>query len=69
MQIFTVCLLHEMGKGKSSWWHPYLIHMPRSYDLLSTFCEFHVKALQVRCFLFSHLKNLHQLIVSILSSC
>ncbi|XP_030953208.1 protein SET DOMAIN GROUP 40 [Quercus lobata] len=46
-QIFTVCLLHELGKGKSSWWHPYLIHMPRSYDLLSTFCEFHVKALQV----------------------
>ena len=69
IQIFTVCLLHEMGKGKSSWWHPYLIHMPRSYDLLSTFCEFHVKALQVLFFTLQFFNNLHKLIVSILHSC
>ncbi|KAJ6402375.1 hypothetical protein OIU84_014464 [Salix udensis] len=36
-QILTVCLLYEMGKGKSSWWYPYLMHLPRSYDVLASF--------------------------------
>ncbi|KAG5247251.1 protein SET DOMAIN GROUP [Salix suchowensis] len=43
----TVCLLYEMGKGKSSWWYPYLMHLPRSYDVLASFSEFEMQALQV----------------------
>ncbi|KAB5560856.1 hypothetical protein DKX38_005813 [Salix brachista] len=46
-QILTVCLLYEMGKGKSSWWYPYLMHLPRSYDVLASFSEFEMQALQV----------------------
>ncbi|KAH8511460.1 hypothetical protein H0E87_008870 [Populus deltoides] len=47
MQILAVCLLYEMGKGKSSWWYPYLMHLPRSYDVLASFSEFEMQALQV----------------------
>ncbi|KAF9683841.1 hypothetical protein SADUNF_Sadunf04G0056000 [Salix dunnii] len=46
-QILTVCLLYEMGKGKSSWWYPYMMHLPRSYDVLASFSEFEMQALQV----------------------
>ncbi|CAL2244510.1 unnamed protein product [Prunus armeniaca] len=46
-QILAVCLLYEMGKGKISWWHPYLMNLPRSYDILATFGEFEKQALQV----------------------
>ncbi|XP_065864838.1 protein SET DOMAIN GROUP 40-like [Euphorbia lathyris] len=46
-QILAVCLLFEMGKGKSSFWYPYLIHLPRCYDILATFSEFEKQALQV----------------------
>ncbi|GKV00252.1 hypothetical protein SLEP1_g12976 [Rubroshorea leprosula] len=46
-QMLTVCLLYEINKGKSSWWHPYLIHLPRSYEILAAFGEFEVQALQV----------------------
>ncbi|KAF5457567.1 hypothetical protein F2P56_021660 [Juglans regia] len=47
LSILTVCLLYEMGKGKNSWWLPYLMHLPRSYDILATFGEFEKQALQV----------------------
>ncbi|CAH8320190.1 unnamed protein product [Eruca vesicaria subsp. sativa] len=46
-QILSVCLLYEMSKGKSSFWYPYLVHLPRDYDLLATFGEFEKQALQV----------------------
>ncbi|KAG7550951.1 SET domain [Arabidopsis thaliana x Arabidopsis arenosa] len=46
-QILSVCLLYEMAKGKSSFWYPYLVHLPRDYDLLATFGEFEKQALQV----------------------
>ncbi|CAL9230627.1 unnamed protein product [Arabidopsis halleri] len=46
-QILSVCLLYEMGKGKRSFWYPYLVHLPRDYDLLATFGEFEKQALQV----------------------
>ncbi|KAJ0042589.1 hypothetical protein Pint_18310 [Pistacia integerrima] len=46
-QILTVCLLYEVGKGKNSWWHPYLMLLPRSYDILATFGQFEQQALQV----------------------
>ncbi|KAJ8752715.1 hypothetical protein K2173_007025 [Erythroxylum novogranatense] len=46
-QILTVCLLYEVGKGNSSRWFPYLLHLPRTYLLLSTFTSFHIQALQV----------------------
>lgn len=47
LQILSVCLLYEMSKGKSSFWYPYLVHLPRDYDLLATFGEFEKRALQV----------------------
>ncbi|KAL5570934.1 hypothetical protein UlMin_020531 [Ulmus minor] len=47
IQILAVCLLYEMGKGRSSWWYPYLMNLPRSYDILATFGEFEKQALQV----------------------
>ncbi|CAJ2652946.1 unnamed protein product [Trifolium pratense] len=47
VQILTVCLLYEVGKGKTSRWHPYLVHLPQSYDLLAMFGEFEKQALQV----------------------
>ena len=47
LQILSVCLLYEMSKGKSSFWHPYLVHLPRDYDLLATFGDFEKRALQV----------------------
>ncbi|KAG2239298.1 hypothetical protein Bca52824_090158 [Brassica carinata] len=46
-QILSVCLLYEMSKWKSSFWYPYLVHLPRDYDLLATFGEFEKQALQV----------------------
>ncbi|XP_027331984.1 protein SET DOMAIN GROUP 40 [Abrus precatorius] len=46
-QILIVCLLYEMGKGKTSRWHPYLVHLPNTYDILATFGEFEKRALQV----------------------
>ncbi|XAR58107.1 Histone-lysine N-methyltransferase [Bertholletia excelsa] len=45
--ILTVCLLYELGKGKHSWWHPYLMQLPRSYDTLASFGQFETQALQV----------------------
>ncbi|KAG4955120.1 hypothetical protein JHK87_040714 [Glycine soja] len=46
-QILIVCLLYEMGKGKTSRWHPYLMHLPHTYDVLAMFGEFEKHALQV----------------------
>ncbi|XP_010549798.1 PREDICTED: protein SET DOMAIN GROUP 40 [Tarenaya hassleriana] len=46
-QILAVCLLYEMGKGKNSFWYPYLVHLPRDYDILATFGEFEKQALQI----------------------
>ncbi|KAJ4961061.1 hypothetical protein NE237_020971 [Protea cynaroides] len=46
-QILIVCLLAEMGKGKYSWWYPYFMQFPRSYDTLASFTWFETQALQV----------------------
>ncbi|KAK8349546.1 hypothetical protein V6Z12_A06G149100 [Gossypium hirsutum] len=46
-QVFTVCLLYEINKGKASPWHPYFLHLPRSYSILATFGELKTQALQV----------------------
>ncbi|KAF5182419.1 Set domain group [Thalictrum thalictroides] len=46
-QKLSVCLLAEMGKGKSSWWHLYLMQVPRHYDTLASFTKFETQALQV----------------------
>ncbi|XP_004145844.1 protein SET DOMAIN GROUP 40 isoform X4 [Cucumis sativus] len=46
-QKLTFCLLYEISKGPSSWWFPYLKHLPQSYDILATFGEFEKQALQV----------------------
>ncbi len=36
-----------MGKGKSSWWYPYLMYLSHTYHVLATFREFDKKALQL----------------------
>ncbi|KAI3417469.1 SET domain-containing protein, partial [Psidium guajava] len=46
-QTLTVCLLYEVGKGKKSWWYPYLKNLPKSYSTLPTFRQFEVQAFQV----------------------
>lgn len=48
VQILSVCLLVEVGKGKKSWWYPYLVQLPRHYDTLSNFTQFEIQALQVK---------------------
>ncbi|KAM7523907.1 hypothetical protein LguiA_013809 [Lonicera macranthoides] len=47
IQILIVALLNEVCKGKSSWWYPYLVQLPRSYDTLASFGLFEIQALQV----------------------
>ncbi|XVE72011.1 hypothetical protein DITRI_Ditri11bG0004300 [Diplodiscus trichospermus] len=46
-QALTVCLIYEINKGNASPWHPYLLHLPRSYSILAAFGEFEKQALQV----------------------
>ncbi|KAG9137020.1 hypothetical protein Leryth_013863, partial [Lithospermum erythrorhizon] len=46
-QILSVALLNEVNKGKSSWWYPYLKQMPRSYEILSSFSQLEIQALQI----------------------
>ncbi|OVA14267.1 SET domain [Macleaya cordata] len=46
-QILSVCLLAEMGKGRDSWWYPYLMQLPRQYETLTSFTRFETQALQV----------------------
>ncbi|KAK8340338.1 hypothetical protein E1A91_A08G095400v1 [Gossypium mustelinum] len=46
-QVFTVCLLYEIDKGKASPLHPYFLHLPRSYSILAAFGELETQALQV----------------------
>ncbi|TYH37692.1 hypothetical protein ES332_D12G057900v1 [Gossypium tomentosum] len=46
-KVFTVCLLYEINKGKASPWHPYFLHLPRSYSILAAFGELETQALQV----------------------
>lgn len=54
LQVLAVCLLAEVGKGRGSWWHPYLMQLPRTYDTLANFNQFEIQALQVpfHCLLF-----------------
>ncbi|VVA92580.1 unnamed protein product [Arabis nemorensis] len=42
-----VKLFLRLSKAKDSFWYPYLVHLPRDYDLLATFGEFEKQALQV----------------------
>lgn len=46
-QILCIALLNEGNKGRSSWWYPYLKQLPQSYDLLESFGQFEIKALQI----------------------
>uniref|UniRef100_A0A0D9WYP1 SET domain-containing protein n=1 Tax=Leersia perrieri TaxID=77586 RepID=A0A0D9WYP1_9ORYZ len=47
IQTLIICLLAEVGKGKSSNWYLYLSQMPTYYTLLATFNDFESEALQV----------------------
>ncbi|CAK9169805.1 unnamed protein product [Ilex paraguariensis] len=46
-QTLTAALLNEVGKGKISWWNPYIMQLPRSYDTLASFGQFEAQSLQV----------------------
>ncbi|CAI9265474.1 unnamed protein product [Lactuca saligna] len=46
-QILTVALLNELGKGKCSSWYPYLTQFPSNYDILASFDQFEIQALQL----------------------
>lgn len=46
-QRLIVCLLAEVGKGKSSGWYLYLSQLPTYYTILATFNDFEIEALQV----------------------
>lgn len=46
-QRLTVALLNEVNKGKRSYLQPYLNQLPRAYEILASFGEFEVQALQV----------------------
>lgn len=46
-QRLIVCLLAEVGKGKSSSWYLYLSQLPSYYTVLATFNDFEIEALQV----------------------
>ncbi|KAJ0703690.1 putative [histone H3]-lysine(4) N-trimethyltransferase chromatin remodeling SET family [Helianthus annuus] len=46
-QILTIALLNEVSKGKRSWWYPYLTQFPSNYDILASFDQFEIQALQV----------------------
>ncbi|KQK16331.1 protein SET DOMAIN GROUP 40 isoform X1 [Brachypodium distachyon] len=47
VQRLIVCLLAEVGKGKSSSWYLYLSQLPSYYTVLATFNDFEIEALQV----------------------
>lgn len=51
VQILSVCLLVEVGKGRGSRWYPYLVELPRGYYTLANFSQFEIQALQVILFL------------------
>lgn len=46
-QVLVIYLLREVAKRKKSFWHPYLLQLPRNYDILASFNGFEVEALQV----------------------
>lgn len=47
-QTLIICLLSEVGKGKSSNWYLYLSQLPSYYTILATFNDFETEALQVQ---------------------
>ncbi|KAH1263111.1 Protein SET DOMAIN GROUP 40 [Glycine max] len=38
----------SLSPAQTSRWHPYLVHMPQTYDILAMFGEFEKRALQVQ---------------------
>ncbi|KAH6837615.1 hypothetical protein C2S53_014163 [Perilla frutescens var. hirtella] len=46
-QILCIALLNEGNRGRSSWWYPYLKQLPQSYDLLESFGQLEIEALQI----------------------
>ncbi|OAY65229.1 Protein SET DOMAIN GROUP 40 [Ananas comosus] len=46
-QILAVCLLAEVGKGKSSKWYPYLLQLPQYYSTLANFTDYEIKSFQL----------------------
>ncbi|KAG6418618.1 hypothetical protein SASPL_120822 [Salvia splendens] len=59
-QVLCVALLNEMNKGRSSWWYPYLKQLPRSYDLLASFTQFEIEALQIDDAIWTAEKAVHK---------
>ncbi|KAI3462238.1 hypothetical protein Pfo_018901 [Paulownia fortunei] len=59
-QILSIALLNEVNKGRSSWWYPYLKQLPRSYDLLASFGQFEIEALQIDDAIWTAEKAVHK---------
>ncbi|KAG8100016.1 hypothetical protein GUJ93_ZPchr0013g35847 [Zizania palustris] len=47
VQTLIICLLTEVGRGRSSNWYLYLSQLPTYYTILATFNDFETEALQV----------------------
>ncbi|XP_073148778.1 protein SET DOMAIN GROUP 40 isoform X3 [Henckelia pumila] len=59
-QILSIALLHEVSKGRSSWWYPYITQIPRSYDLLFNFNQLEIEALQIDDAIWTTEKAVHK---------
>ncbi|KAL0396171.1 UNVERIFIED_CONTAM: protein SET DOMAIN GROUP 40 [Sesamum calycinum] len=59
-QILSIALLNEVNKGRSSWWYPYLKQLPQSYDLLASFGQFEIEALQIDDAIWTAEKAVHK---------
>lgn len=46
-QVLAAFLLHELSKGETSFWYPYLHSLPRQYTSLSYFSTAEAEELQV----------------------
>lgn len=47
LQVLILHLLHEVSKGTASFWHPYLLALPREHHTLALFSPSQVLQLQV----------------------
>lgn len=47
MQVLAAFLLYEVSKAERSFWHPYLLSLPRQYTCLSYFSQAEAEQLQV----------------------
>ncbi|XP_072984290.1 protein SET DOMAIN GROUP 40 isoform X1 [Typha latifolia] len=59
-QVLIVCLLAEVGKGKTSKWYPYLLQLPQDYNILANFTNIEIESLQVEDVIWVAEKAVHR---------